>query len=51
MIVNVISDYMLLCEVKINQIINLKHSMIIKNMFETFKGKMECNLSWADIKI
>lgn len=56
MIVNVIRNCMLLCEVINYQMINLKHRMIIKNMFEAFKEKMDYNLSivnlqWADIKI
>lgn len=56
MIVNVIRNCMLLCEVINHQMINLEHCMIIKNMFEAFKEKMDYNLSivnlqWADIKI
>lgn len=56
MIVNVIRNCMLLCEVINYQMINLEHRMIIKNMFEAFKEKMDYNLSivnlqWADIKI
>lgn len=56
MIVNVIRNCMLLCEVINFQMINLEHRMVIKNIFETFKEKMDYNLSignlqWADIKI
>lgn len=56
MIVNVIRNCMLLCEVINYQMINLEHRMIIKNMSEAFKEKMDYNLSivnlqWADIKI
>lgn len=56
MIVNVIRNCMLLCEVINYQMINLEHCMIIKNMFEAFKKKMDQNLSivnlqWADIEI
>lgn len=56
MIVNVIRNCMLLCEVINYQMINLAHRMVIKNIFEAFKEKMDYNLSivnlqWADIKI
>lgn len=56
MIVNVIRNCMLLCEVINYQMINLEHRMIIKNMFEAIKEKIDYNLSivnlqWADIKI
>lgn len=55
MIVNVIRNCMLLCEVINYQMINLEHRMVIK-IFEAFKEKMDYNLSivnlqWADIKI
>lgn len=41
MIVNVIRNCMLLCEVINYQMINLEHCMIIKNVFEAFKKKMD----------
>lgn len=49
MIVNVIRNCMLLCEVINYQMINLEHRMVIK-IFEAFKEKMDYNLSIVNLQ-